>query len=106
MQNQTAHIKLTCTSSGLGLERVLQTVRYRGFRVTHLSFNDGGNGDTQMQFVVNGQAKLTTLQKSLEALIEVQQCYLTEDKAKLATLLAVGQVFHPTMSNTAQSAFG
>jgi acetolactate synthase regulatory subunit len=82
-----AHVKLNCTSSSVLLERILQTSRYRGFRILNLHFYDVKSDETEVNLLVKGQAKLTTLQKSLEAIVEVQQCYLNDDQAKLTTLL-------------------
>jgi hypothetical protein len=58
-----------------------------------------------VSLVVKGQGKLTTLQKSLESLVEVQECYLTDDQAKLATLLDMGQL-RPEINNSAQQLAG
>ena len=87
---QLAHLNLVCLSSSLVLERVLQTVRYRGFSIVNMSATERTKHETRVALVLKGQAKLTTLQKSLEALVEVQQCYLTEDQAKLTTLIEMG----------------
>lgn len=100
--SQTAHIKLYCTSSSLLLERVLQAARYRGFRITDLQFSELPSGMTEIGFSAFGQGKLTTLKKSLETLIEVQQCYLSEDEAELPSLLDMGQKARPNLSHTAQ----
>jgi acetolactate synthase regulatory subunit len=101
--NRTAHLHLECTWSSILLERLLQTVRYRGFNISNLAFNQVSDERAEVQFMVKGQAKLTTLQKSLEALIEVQQCYLTEDKAKLESLLELGQYTCPSGIYQAQT---
>lgn len=85
-----AHVNLICVQSSLLLERLLQTLRYRGFNVVSMASNDLSANETEVHLVVKGQGKLTTLQKSFEALIEVQQCYLTADQAKLASLLEFG----------------
>lgn len=85
-----AHLSLICTSNSILLERLLQIVRYRGFQVLNMNSNDLENGETEVNFLVKGQAKLTTLKKSLETIIDVQQCYLTDDKEKLARLLEMG----------------
>jgi acetolactate synthase regulatory subunit len=103
-ETPVAHLSLICTSNQILLERLLQIVRYRGFQVLNMSSNDLNNGDTEVNFLVKGQAKLTTLKKSLETLIDVQQCYLTDDKAKLATLLEMGfsSMNNPFIGNSAQ----
>jgi acetolactate synthase regulatory subunit len=103
-ETPVAHFFLICKANPILLERLLQTVRYRGFQVLNMSSNDLENGDTEVNFLVKGQAKLTTLKKSLETIIDVQQCYLTDDKAKLATLLEMGfsNMINPFISNTAQ----
>lgn len=85
-----AHVNLVCVQSSLLLERLLQTLRYRGFNVVSMASNDLSSTETEVHLVVKGQGKLTTLKKSFEALIEVQQCYLTSDQAKLASLLEFG----------------
>lgn len=87
IEQNLAHIKLSCRSSSLLLERILQVSRYRGFSVLNLAFNSLENNETEISFLVKGQAKLTTLQKSLEAIVDVQQCYLNDDQAKLTSLL-------------------
>lgn len=94
-----ASVKLTCTSSSLLLERVLQTARYRGFRVSNLEFSDQGNYTT-IKMVVKGQAKLSTLEKSLMALVEVEECYLAEDQAELAPSVEMGQVSRPDVNRS------
>ena len=93
-----AHLNLVCSQSSLLLERLLQTMRYRGFTVVNMNATELSPNETEVSLLVKGQAKLTTLQKSLEALIEVQQCYLTEDQAKLATLIEMGlpSIYSPT----------
>jgi len=93
-----AHLSLICSQSSLLLERLLQTMRYRGFTVVNMNSTELSSHETEVNLLVKGQAKLTTLQKSLEALIEVQQCYLTEDQAKLATLIEMGlpSIYSPT----------
>jgi len=85
-----AHLNLVCVQSSLLLERILQTLRYRGFNVVNMNTLEINEQETEVNLLVKGQAKLTTLQKSLEGLVEVQQCYLTEDQAKLATLIEMG----------------
>lgn len=92
-----AHVSLVCIQSSLLLERVLQTLRYRGFNVVNMATNELSASETEVHLMVKGQGKLTTLQKSLESLIEVQQCYLTADQAKLASLLEFGlsSIFSP-----------
>lgn len=104
-----AHLYLVCTANPILLERLLQTVRYRGFQVMNMNSTNLNNGDTEVNLVVKGQAKLTTLKKSLETIIDVQQCYLTDDKAELATLLDMGAsslnspvINSPFINNTAQ----
>ena len=89
-ESNFAHMSLTCINSSLLLERVLQTVRYRGFTVFNMNSKELNSHESEINLVLKGQAKLTTLQKSLESLIEVQQCYLTADQAKLTTLIELG----------------
>ena len=89
-ETPVAHLSLICTSNQILLERLLQTVRYRGFQVLNMNSNDLENGETEVNFLVKGQAKLATLKKSLETLVDVQQCYLTDEKEKLARLLEMG----------------
>jgi len=90
LQSQLIHLNLVCVTSSLLLERILQTVRYRGFNVVNMNSAELVTGEIEVDLVLKGQAKLTTLQKSLEALVEVQQCYLTSDQAKLTTLIQAG----------------
>ncbi len=94
-----AHFNLVCVSSSLLLERVLQTLRYRSFQLVSLNFNPTSANEVVVSLVVKGQGKLTTLQKSFETIVEVQECYLTEDQAKLATLLDMGQFASPESTN-------
>lgn len=84
------HLSLICASNSILLERLLQIVRYRGFQVLNMNSNDLENGETEVNFLVKGQAKLTTLKKSLEIIIDVKECYLTDDKKKLTKLMEVG----------------
>jgi hypothetical protein len=65
-------------------------------------FDEHNKNLTEMTFCVSGQGKLTTLQKSLETLIEVQQCYLSEDEAELPGLLEMGQTLRPNISHSAR----
>lgn len=97
-----AHFNLVCVSSTIVLERVLQTLRYRGFELITVNYNVTSETEVSISLVVKGQAKLTTLKKSFEAIIEVQECYLTEDQAKLAALLDMGQISHPELNKSAQ----
>lgn len=94
-----AHFNLVCVSSSLLLERVLQTLRYRSFQLVSLNFNPITEQEVVVSLVVKGQGKLTTLQKSFETIVEVQECYLTEDQAKLATLLDMGHISSPESTN-------
>lgn len=96
----TAKVQLTCITTGATLERILQTLRYRGFRALEVNFFEQGDNVAHIELLVKGQAKLTTLQKSLEALIEVQECYLTEDKAKLSASLTGRSVSDRHLQNS------
>ena len=93
-----AHFNLECVSSSLLLERILQTLRYRSFQLVSLNFNPTSASEVTVSLIVKGQGKLTTLQKSFETIVEVQQCYLIEDQAKLATLLDMGQLASPQVT--------
>ena len=101
-----AHFNLVCCQSSLVLERVLQTLRYRSFQLVNLNYNVSGEGELMISLVVKGQGKLTTLQKSFETIVEVQQCYLTEDQAELAALLDMGQRISPELNNPTQPLAG
>jgi acetolactate synthase regulatory subunit len=104
-EQKLAHLNLVCVSSSLLLERVLQTLRYRSFQLVSMNCNPTSANESVVSLVVKGQGKLTTLQKSLESLVEVQECYLTDDQAKLATLLDMGQL-RPEINNSAQQLAG
>ena len=97
-----AHFNLVCTYSTIVVERLLQTLRYRGFELVTLNFNLNSPKEVCVSLVVKGQGKLTTLQKSFESIIEVQECYLTEDEAKLAALLDIGRIERSELNNSAQ----
>lgn len=97
-----AHFNLVCVSSTLVVERILQSLRYRGFQVVNMNVNPISVDEVGISLVVKGQGKLTSLQKTFESLIEVQECYLTEDQAKLATLLDMGHIMRPEKNNIAQ----
>jgi len=101
-----AHFNLVCVSSSLLLERVMQTLRYRSFQLVSLNYNPSSKDEVVISLVVKGQGKLTTLQKSFETIVEVQECYLTEDQAKLATLLDMGQFVRPELTNQTQQLAG
>lgn len=103
-QTQMAQFSLKCATSRLLLERLLQILRYRGFSVINFSSVELNDQETEVSLLVKGQAKLTTLQKSFETLIEVQECYFTEDQAKLATLLDMGLNSLISPTNIPQSA--
>lgn len=86
-QSTPTYLQLLCSDNQIVLERLLQTIRYRGFAVVSMTANPVNSTQLLVSMQLKGQAKLTTLQKSLQAIIDVQQCYLSEDEAKLPSIL-------------------